>query len=91
MKSFLNDNNCDFLWLKHGGMSEKRYADRIKTILFLDSGDSYSEVAARLRLDDDMVRPYHEQYEKNGIEDLLKDDYTCKSSYLNEEQLIGSD
>ena len=87
MKSFLKDNDRDYLRLQHRQMSERRYADRIKAILYLDKGDDYTEVAERLVLDAETIRNYHQQYEKSGIEDLLKDDYTGKQCYLNEQQL----
>ena len=87
MKSFLSANDRDYLRMKHRQMKEKRYADRIKAILFLDDGDSYSEVAQWLMLDDDTIRNYHQQYEKGGMENLLNDDYTGKSCYLTEQQL----
>lgn len=87
MKSFLTDSERDFFHLKHREMSEKRFADRIKSILFLDGGFTYEWVAQWLMLDDDTIRNYHQQYEKGGIENLLKDDYTGKLCYLTEQQL----
>ncbi|MBI5217354.1 MAG: IS630 family transposase [Bacteroidia bacterium] len=91
MNSFLTDNDRDYLRMQHRQMKETRYADRIKTILFLDKGDSYSEVAERLMLDDATIRNYYQQYEKNGLSDLLKDEYTGKSCYLSEQQLSELD
>jgi len=87
MQSFLNTNDLDYLRMKHDQMVEKRYADRIKTILFLNKGDSFSEVADRLMLDDDTIRNYYREYEKYGVENLLKDKYTGKNCYLSADQL----
>lgn len=87
MKSFLSDNDLDYLRMKHDQMGEKRYADRIKTILFLNKGDNFSEVAERLMLDDDTIRNYYRQYEKDGITNLLKDEYPGKNCYLTQQQL----
>jgi transposase len=87
MKSFLTANDLDYLRMKHDQMREKRYADRIKTILFLNMGDSFSEIAQRLMLDDDTIRNYYHEYEKDGIENLLKDEYTGKNCSLNKQQL----
>lgn len=87
MESFLTDNDRDYLRRKHRQMGEKRYADRIKTILFLDEGFAYEKIAQWLTLDDDTIRNYYQRYEKQGVEDLLKDEYTGKSCYLSDEQL----
>lgn len=87
MKSFLQDNDRDYLRRKHRQMNEKRYADRIKTILFLDEGFPYEKIAQWLTLDDDTIRNYQRQYEKSGIEGLLKDEYTGKSCLLSQQQL----
>lgn len=87
MKSFLKNNDREYLRIQHRQMGEKRYADRIKAILYLDKGDDYAEIAERLMLDAETIRNYHQQYEKSGIADLLKDEYTGKQCYLNQEQL----
>jgi len=87
MKSFLTDNDREYFRKQHRELSDKRYADRIKTILFLDRGDSYSEVSQRLMLDDDTIRNYYHEYAKGGIHKLLKNSYAGKSCYLRENQL----
>ena len=87
MNSFLSDNEREYLRKQHRELGGKRYADRIKTILFLDRGDSYAEVSQRLMLDDDTIRNYYEEYVKGGIQNLLKDSYTGKSCYLNADQM----
>lgn len=87
MKPFLNDNDRNYLRIKHRQMGEKRYADRIKAILYLDKGLSYEEVSQWLLLDEETIRNYHRQYEKEGIENLLKDEHTGKLCFLNAQQL----
>ena len=87
MKSFLNNNDLEYLRMKHRQAREKRSADRIKTILFLDEGFSFEKVAQLLLLDEDTIRNYYRQYEKDGIQNLLRDEYTGKSCYLNGQQL----
>jgi len=90
-KSFLTDNDRSYLRIKHRQMNEKRYADRIKTILFLDEGFTFEKIAQWLMLDAETIRNYHRQYEKRGLENLLKDDYTGKLCYLTEQQLSEID
>jgi len=91
MKSFLTDNERHYLQMQHRQMKERRYADRIKAILFLDRGDSYSEVAERLMLDDDTIRNYYHKYKQHGLSYLLHDDYKGKSCYLNDKQILELD
>jgi transposase len=87
MDSFLNNNDRDYLRLKHGQEKEKRYADRIKAILLLDEGFSYGQVANWLMLDDDTIRDHYKQYESGGIDNLLRDAYKGRVSNLSAEQL----
>jgi len=44
-----------------------------------------------LTLDEGTIRDYHQRYEKSGVEDLLKDDYTGKTCYLSRQQLSELD
>lgn len=53
----------------------RRFADRIKTILLLDDGWSYSNVAEILLLDDQTIRNYELIFSQYGISGLLKTDY----------------
>lgn len=68
----------------------KRRADRIKTILLLDEGWSYSKIAQALLLDDATCRRYFKQYQEEGLEGLLEDGYQggkCKLTVLQETEL----
>ena len=59
----------------HRQESYRRFADRIKTILLLDSGWSYAKIAEALLLDDQTIRNYEQIYSKGGISALLITDY----------------
>ena len=87
MHSFLSINDREYLRMKHRGLKEKRYADRIKAILFLDSGFSYEKVAELLMLDDNTIRDCYRRYEAHGVECLVDDNYKGRSCYLNAQQL----
>ena len=87
MKSFLTNNDREYLRMKHRQLKEKRYADSIQAILLLDEEFAYEQVAQWLMLEDDTIRNYYRQYEQDGIESLLKDEYTGKDCYLSKQQL----
>jgi len=61
-------------------------ADRIKTILLLDDGWSYSKIAEALLLDDQTLRNYENTFSRNGISGLLKTSYKGGESKLSPEQ-----
>jgi transposase len=59
----------------HRAERDKRQADRIKTILHIDEGKSYEEIARLLFLDDSTIRRYEMEYKEGGLDTLLADDY----------------
>jgi len=61
---------------------DKHFADRIKTILLLDSGWSYEKIAGALFLDDSTIRRYEKNYMSGNIEGLLTDNYKGGFSLL---------
>ena len=68
----------------------RRCADKIKAVLLIDSGLSYEKVAEYLLLDDQTIRNYIDQYNRNGIEGLLNENYigcVAKLTAVQEEQL----
>lgn len=68
----------------------RRFADRIKAILLLDSGWTYEEVAEALFIDDTTVRRYHNAFEAEGVTGLVKDAYRggiSKLTALEEHEL----
>jgi len=87
VKNFLTEEQVKILEVKHRGCKEKRAADRIKTILCLNMGDSYEETAKRLLLDDSTLRNYYSEYMEGGMEKLLSDDYSGGTSRLSCERL----
>ena len=70
----------------HLAAREKRHADRIKTILLLNDGWSYEEIAQALLLDDSTLRRYIRIYEIHGLDGLVEDHYEGRPSKLSEEQ-----
>ena len=73
----------------HRQEPHRRFADRIKTILLLDSGWSYSKIAEALLLDDQTIRNYEMIYSRGGISAVLKTDYKGGSPKLSVEQEIA--
>lgn len=74
--------------LKHAHRQAKsrKQADRIKTVLCLNEGLSYLEVAKLLLLDDATVRRYERCYKEKGLEGLLEGHYHGREALLTEEQ-----
>jgi len=64
----------------------RRFADRIKTILLLDDGLSYSRVAEILLLDDQTIRNYEKLFYDQGTSGLLKTAYKGGLPNLSIEQ-----
>ena len=75
MANFLTPHQRSQLLWHHKTERMRRFADRIKVVLWLDSGWTYEEVAAALFLDDATVRRYQQSYQDGGIEGLVKDAY----------------
>ena len=65
---------------------ERKFAERIKTILLLDGGKSYRDIADFLFLDEGTVRNWEQRYQEGGIERLVNDHYVGRSCLLNEDQ-----
>ncbi len=66
----------------------RKYADRIRVILLLDDGETASDIARFLFMDEGSVRNYHRRYEEGGLEKLVNDHYIGRKAYLSEEQQI---
>ncbi len=71
----------------HRGCSERKFADKLKSLLLLDNGFSCIEVGKILLLDDDSIRRYRTQYLNQGAESMLSDNNNGTSSRLNECQI----
>ena len=74
------------LMQKHRLERDHCLADRIKTILLLDDGLSYSHIAKVLFLDDQTIRNYEKTYSQYGISKLLKTSYKGGESKLSPKQ-----
>lgn len=86
MDSFLTDRQRITYRHLHKRCKEKRYADRIKSILALDKGYSYEQIAELLMIDDTSIRRWYEQYLSGGIEALSQDDYQGSEPKLSIKQ-----
>ena len=75
LSSFLTKEQRAELLSHHKAERMRRFADRIKTILLLDSGWTYDEVAEALFLDDATIRRYFQSYQADGVSGLVKDAY----------------
>lgn len=70
------------LKLAHKQTREKRLADRIKAVLYLHYGLSYTEIAKLLLFDEVTIRRYLKQFKEKGISGLLEYRYTGGKSHL---------
>ena len=67
----------------HRAEHDKRQADRIKTILYLDEGKTYEEIERLLFLDDTTLRRYKKEYVAGGLDMLLEDKYKGSTGSLS--------
>jgi transposase len=86
MSNFLKPKQRTILQEAHHDSRLRKSADRIKTILLLDKGYSYGEVAVILLLDDMTIRRYEKEYRKNGIDGLLENRYAGSNGLLSIEE-----
>lgn len=92
MKDFLTAREVIILQEAHHSSQLRKSADRIKTILCLNQGLSYEQIAKLLLLDETTVRRYYKGYQKTGVDGLLEDHYCGSSGYLTilqEQELIS--
>ena len=88
MKNFLSKKQIAELHDELRIERERKYAERIKTILLLDEGKSYSDIAKFLFLDDKTIRNWEKKYQRGGIEDLVNDHYMGRSCLMTGEQQV---
>jgi transposase len=86
MKDFLLPEEIDVLEEGHRAAQGKKAADRIKTILLLNQGFRYEQIAKLLLLDDTTVRRYYKKFKKQGIDGLLEHQYGGSAGFLTEVQ-----
>jgi transposase len=75
MKDFLPAQEVKNLKAAHRLEKDRKRADRIKTILALNEGLSYPQVAKLLLLDDTTIRRYLQEFKDSGVDGLLEDRY----------------
>jgi transposase len=86
MANFLTRMEQMILKEAHLAAREKRHADKIKTILLLNDGWSYEQIAKALFLDDATLRRYLKLYQDEGLDALVENRYKGGNAKLNEEQ-----
>ncbi len=83
MGEFLTTKQRVELQRAHRVESSRRFADRIKTILLLDSGWSTEKIAEALLLDAETVRRYRGMYDSGGLEFLCSFAYEGRRCSLS--------
>lgn len=86
MPEFLTDEEILKLRLEHKLIKDKKLADRIKAILYLHYGMSYSQITKLLLLDETTIRRYAKEFQKKGLKGLLACHYTGGKSKLTVKQ-----
>jgi transposase len=82
VKSFLTQGQVLILKTAHKQQKEKRLADRIKAVLMLHNGFTYTQIELALLLDEITVRRYALKFNKSGINGLLEMKYVGGQSKL---------
>jgi len=80
MKTFLTAPEVKILKVAHRASANKRHADRIKTILSLNAGFSFDQIAKILLLDDSTLRNYYQKYKQGGLKALTGNYYTERTA-----------
>jgi transposase len=86
MGKFLSEEDRTELKELHRFEHERRYADRIKSLLLWDSGWTLEQISEVLLLDEKTVRRYRKLYEADGPDRLLNDDWKGSKRRLTENQ-----
>ena len=67
--------------------SDRKKADKIKSILLVNAGYPVDEIARILLLDDSTIRRWYNTFQEEGIEELLRYNYLGSESKLTLEQI----
>lgn len=86
MLGILTEEQVLVLKQAHKIERDKRLADRIKAVLYLHYGLSYSEIVKLLLLDETTLRRYVKSFKKNGLKGLLELNYSGGVSKLTQAQ-----
>lgn len=87
MRCFLTKSQRQELLDELSIESNRRFADRIRTILLIDDGESMADIAKFLFLDEGTTRNWKKRYKTGGIEKLLNDHYVGRVSLIDTEQM----
>lgn len=82
MRDFLTAQEIEILREAHYSAFDRKHADRIKTILFLNQGFTYKQTAKLLMLDETTIRRYEKQFKKGGADLLVEANYSGSESFL---------
>ena len=85
MNNFLKPKEIAALKSLHK-KADRKQRDKIKGILLLNRGYGYSEIAEILLIDQSTVWRWYESYISEGVDGLMKDNYTGGTSKLTENQ-----
>jgi len=85
-KGFLTKRERELLISQHSCEHERKYADRVKSIVLLDEGWSYEQIAKALLINHKTIRRNYEIYITEGIQELLTMNYSGKDSFLTDLQ-----
>lgn len=83
MRDFLTAQEIVILKEAHHAAFARKNADRIKSILLLNEGFTYKEVARMLLLDGTTIRRYEREFKKGGVDELVEANYQGSESYLS--------
>ena len=86
MSGFLSSSERSELMDELRRERSRKYAERLKAILLLDSGEKVSEIARFLFLDEGTVRNWKKRWTEGGIEKLINDHYVGRVSLLTDEE-----
>jgi transposase len=87
LEPFLTAQQILTLKREHRQCKVKRYADRIKAIVLLNSGYSFEQIADILIMDDDTIRRYLRIYQEEGVKGLMRDLYVGSKPWLYKQEL----
>ena len=86
MKPFLTEEQRKELLSELRLEKNRKFADRIRVILLLNSGESATDISRFLFLNEGTVRNYEKRYKEGGLEKLINDYYIGRSAYLSPEE-----
>jgi transposase len=83
MGKFLREDQKIILQEAHHSARFRKNADKIKTILMLDKGLSYTQIAELLLLTEMTIRRYEKEYKEAGVDGLLECHYHGSTGFLS--------